>query len=93
MEEEGYDADSESEIESTRPDSISGHASGTRPFAYQNRTEFETSHCQHSVVEEIYIMYPGVIKFVLHSMNQILPALLALENTQRYVLLVEILLD
>ena len=84
MEEEGYDADTESDIESTRPENLSGYGSILRYASYHNKLNLGTSLCRSSVVEEIKIMFPDVIVFVLHSINQILLDLLASSNKLRY---------
>ena len=84
MEEEGYDADTESEIEPTRPENLSGYGSVLKHASYHNKLSLDTSHCRSSVVEEIKIIFPDVVTFLLHSINQLLPDLLASNNKLRY---------
>ena len=84
MEEEGYDADTESEIESSRPENLSGHGSIVRHTSLHRKHSMDVSHCHSSVVEEIKILFPDVIRFVLLSINQPLPVLIASEDKIRY---------
>ena len=87
MEEEGYDADTESDIESARQESLSGHGSIARHASYQHRLNVDASHYRSMAAEEIKILFPDVITFVLHSINRILPDLLVSNNCLRYVLI------
>lgn len=84
MEEEGYDADTELEFESNRLESSSSHASSLKHYMHQNKYILETSHCQDSVAQEMHILYPDLIKFVLQSINETLPVLLAGDKKSRY---------
>ena len=87
MEEEGYDADTESDIESARLESVSGYGSIARHASYQHKLNLDASHYRNLAAEEIKILFPDVITFLLHSINRVLPDLLTSSNCLRYVLI------
>ena len=86
MEEAGYDADTESDIESARMENLSGYGSLIRHSSCQNKINSDAIHFRNSIVEEIKIVFPEVITFVLCSINQIFPELLASNKQLRHVL-------
>lgn len=85
MEEEGYDADTESEIEhSTRAEATSGHSHSTRSPLTPDKPQSAT--CRgHDVpaVHAVDIQFPEVCAFVLQSISDVLQKQEASANLSR----------
>eukprot|EP00795_Rhopilema_esculentum_P002843 gene2843-1077_t len=72
MEEEGYDADTESEIDSVKPENLNAHESLLRISSSVTKHSHDGS--QHQLLEGIEILFPEITTHLLQSFNEILPS-------------------
>ena len=84
MEEEGYDADTESEIEHTRLETTSGHSHSTRSPVTPDKPQSLTCRGHDfPAVRSVDIQFPEVCAFVLQSISDVLQRQEASANLSR----------
>ena len=89
MEEEGYDADTESEIDSVKPESLCAHGSLLRISSSVAKHSHYGS--QHQLLEGIEILFPEITTHLLQSFNEILPSSFSTPAQSRFVSLLAML--